>query len=334
MALLAVPNTFSSGAVIIASQHNTNFSTIYSDYSGNIENVNISATAAIVYSKLALTGAILNADLAGSITDSKLSQITTAAKVSGAAITLLTSLPSGAGVIPTANLGSGTANSTTFLRGDQTYASPVSSQAFYSSGTFVAPTGVTKVFITAVGGGAGGGANTVAGGGGGGGGGAGATVSDVPYTVIATNSYTVTVGAKGTGGAAGAHDGNDATNTSFDSTIIANGGKGGKQAPTSTGGAAGAGTTNSLAASGGTGGGGSYVSTAGGASANGLSNVGGGGGGTPYGAGGAGGVASSGARAGSNAVKANSGAGGGGGGSTDTASAGGDGADGYCLVRW
>lgn len=70
----------------------------------NIVNADIDASAAIAYSKLALTSSILNADLAGSIADSKLSQITTASKVSGAAITLLTSLPSAAGLIPIANL--------------------------------------------------------------------------------------------------------------------------------------------------------------------------------------------------------------------------------------
>lgn len=72
---------------------------------------------------------VTNAMLAGSIADSKLSQITTADKVSGAAITLLTSLPSGAGKVPTANLGSGTPDTTTFLRGDQSWAVPAGSGA-------------------------------------------------------------------------------------------------------------------------------------------------------------------------------------------------------------
>lgn len=74
---------------------------------GTILNADINAAAAIAYSKLALTGAILNADLAGAIDDTKLNTISTAGKVSGAAITLLTSLPSGAGVIPAANLPAG-----------------------------------------------------------------------------------------------------------------------------------------------------------------------------------------------------------------------------------
>lgn len=64
MSLITIPNTFSAGAVIIASQHNANFSTIYSDYNGNIDNNNIAPGAAIVYSKLNLAGGIVNADIA------------------------------------------------------------------------------------------------------------------------------------------------------------------------------------------------------------------------------------------------------------------------------
>lgn len=123
MALINIPFTFSAGAVIVASQHNSDFSTIYSDYNGNIDNTNIATSAAIAYSKLNLANSIVNADINSSaaIVDTKLAQITTAGKVSGAAITSLSSLPSGAGVVPTANLGSGTANGTTVLYGDQTY---------------------------------------------------------------------------------------------------------------------------------------------------------------------------------------------------------------------
>lgn len=85
MSLITIPNTFTVGAVIIASQHNSNFSIIYADYNGNIDNTNLSASAAIA--------------------DTKLSQITTASKISGAAITLLTSIPVGAGILPGANGG-------------------------------------------------------------------------------------------------------------------------------------------------------------------------------------------------------------------------------------
>ena len=43
MSIISKPNTFSAGAVIIASQHNANFDTIYSDYNGNIDSTNISS---------------------------------------------------------------------------------------------------------------------------------------------------------------------------------------------------------------------------------------------------------------------------------------------------
>lgn len=86
MALISKPNTFTVGATIIASEHNSNFDTIYNDYNGNITNANISGTAAIA--------------------DTKLAQITTASKVSGAALTALADIPSAAGLIPIANLNS------------------------------------------------------------------------------------------------------------------------------------------------------------------------------------------------------------------------------------
>ena len=94
MAIVSIPNTFTVGAVIVASQHNSNFSIIYADYNGNIDNTNIAASAAIA--------------------DTKLAQITTASKVSGTALTSLASIPAGAGVIPTANLTSGIAIETTW----------------------------------------------------------------------------------------------------------------------------------------------------------------------------------------------------------------------------
>lgn len=125
MGLVSKPYTFSAGAVIIASEHNSDFDTIYNCINGNISNANISNSAAIAYSKLALTGAILNADLAGSIADSKLSQITTASKVHGSSITGLTSVPVGAGVLPIANIASGTPNGTKFVRDDGTLAKPL-----------------------------------------------------------------------------------------------------------------------------------------------------------------------------------------------------------------
>ena len=70
---------------------------------------------------------IVNADISASaaIVDTKLATISTASKVSGAALTSASSIPSGAGLIPTANLGNSTANSTTFLRGDGNWSTSV-----------------------------------------------------------------------------------------------------------------------------------------------------------------------------------------------------------------
>lgn len=76
MATITKPNTFSAGAVIVASEHNSNFDTIYNDYNGNITNVNIAAAAAIA--------------------DTKLAQITTASKVNA---TALTETSEGAGTV-------------------------------------------------------------------------------------------------------------------------------------------------------------------------------------------------------------------------------------------
>lgn len=85
MATITKPNTFSAGATIFASAHNENFDTIYNDYNGNITNANVAAGA--------------------SITDTKLAQITTAAKVSGASLTVLGNVPTGAGRVPSLNAG-------------------------------------------------------------------------------------------------------------------------------------------------------------------------------------------------------------------------------------
>lgn len=74
---------------------------------------------------------IVNAQVASGagIIDTKLAQISTAGKVSGAAITLLTSVPSGAGELPAANLNiatqaeqeTGTATDTVVVSGVQKY---------------------------------------------------------------------------------------------------------------------------------------------------------------------------------------------------------------------
>lgn len=84
MSLITKPYTWTVGSLIIASEHNAVADTIYNDYNGNITNANISGSAAIA--------------------DSKLAQITTTSKVSGAALTSLASVPSSAGFVPIANI--------------------------------------------------------------------------------------------------------------------------------------------------------------------------------------------------------------------------------------
>jgi len=64
MANITKTYTFSAGSTIIASEHNTNFDTIYNEFNGSISNVNISGSAAIAYSKLTLSGEIVNSDIA------------------------------------------------------------------------------------------------------------------------------------------------------------------------------------------------------------------------------------------------------------------------------
>jgi hypothetical protein len=54
MATITLPNTFTAGTTIVSADVNSNFSTIYNDYNGNITNANISASAAISDTKLDL----------------------------------------------------------------------------------------------------------------------------------------------------------------------------------------------------------------------------------------------------------------------------------------
>ena len=313
--LIAKLYTFSAGATIVASEHNSNFDVAYNEINGNLDNTNLKANAAIA--------------------DSKLAQITTAAKVSGTALTLLPNTPSGAGALPNANLGNATiapatntadsipqwngANSKTLKDGLVVGTAPnnlvqlngssqlpavsgalltgiAKSQLFTSSGTFTAPAGVTTVFVTmcGAGGGGGGGADNDGGGGGGGG---GAYIKKALCPVTPTSGYAVTCGTAGTAGLAhsGGGDGGNSTFVSNAATITCNGGKGGKSGSTEppTGGAGGA-------ASGGVGGG--HSGSTGGVAGYPLTIVGsvggeggmdneegGGGGGASLGSGGAGG---------------------------------------------
>jgi starch phosphorylase len=53
MATITKDHTFSTGATIVASEHNDNFNTIYNDYNGNITTANLAAGAAIADTQLA-----------------------------------------------------------------------------------------------------------------------------------------------------------------------------------------------------------------------------------------------------------------------------------------
>ena len=54
---------FNTGQAMKSSEFNTDFNTIVTDYNGNITTANISASAAIPYSKLTLTGVVVDADM-------------------------------------------------------------------------------------------------------------------------------------------------------------------------------------------------------------------------------------------------------------------------------
>lgn len=66
MALISLPYVFTVGSTIVASQHNSNFNTIYNDYNGNITDSNIASNAAIGYAKLALNNSIQATDILSS----------------------------------------------------------------------------------------------------------------------------------------------------------------------------------------------------------------------------------------------------------------------------
>jgi hypothetical protein len=102
------------------------------------------------------------------------------------------------GTVPTARLASGTANSSTYLRGDSTWASvsgPESNnkQVFTSSGTFNVPAGVSRVKVTVIAAGGNAGNGSSGNGTDGGSGGAGGYIVDY-VAVTPGGTATVTVG--------------------------------------------------------------------------------------------------------------------------------------------
>jgi hypothetical protein len=80
MTLISKTNTYTTGSTLTATKYSdTDRDDIIDVVNGDLDNTNIAASAAIAYSKLNLTGAVLNADLAGSIA---------AAKITNTAVTL------------------------------------------------------------------------------------------------------------------------------------------------------------------------------------------------------------------------------------------------------
>ena len=127
----------------------------------------------------------------------------------------------------------GTASSSTFLRGDMAWTavsdtSGLSSvQTFTSSGTWTKPSGITKVIVESQAGGGGGGGSSSTSYGSGSGGGGGYTKKIIDVSSI--SSATITVGSGGSGGTSNNTGANGGSSSWSDgtNTLTANGGNGG-----------------------------------------------------------------------------------------------------------
>ena len=205
---------------------------------GSVTNEHISSTAAIAQSKLSLD--ITNSDINASaaIATSKISGLAASATTDTTDASNIST-----GTLGTARLGSGTADSSVFLRGDQSWAAAGgglnSVQTFTSSGTWTRPSGITKVIMEVQGAGGGGSGNDGTGYKCTGGGGGGYARKFLDVSSISTS--TITVGSGGSagsgasnGGAGGASSWADGTNT-----ITGNGGNGGVATPSDNNGEAG-----------------------------------------------------------------------------------------------
>ncbi len=190
-------------------------------------------------------------------------------------------------------------------------------QFFTSSGTFTAPNGTVRVYLTGCAGGGGGGGGN--GSNAGGGGGAGGCIVDYPYPVTGGNNYTVTINSGGAGGASTSPGSTGGTSV-FDALTIL-GGSGGASANT-TNNAGGLGSSQDGSNSGAAGSVG--IRTGNGGNSN--TTQGGGGGSSLFGIGGAGTISGAGLNA--------TGYGAGGGGGGDTGNSGGNGSNGIIIVQY
>lgn len=86
MATITKPKTFVDNESLLYTDLNSLMDTIYNEFNGSISNANLSGSAAIAYSKLSLSGAILDTDIS-TAADVKLGTISFVIDGGGTAIT-------------------------------------------------------------------------------------------------------------------------------------------------------------------------------------------------------------------------------------------------------